>query len=516
MELLLDHLGMGRWSLLHISAGMLGQALGSMQALSGAFMAPMLNYTCRLPTLASPLHNMSVPPETFHRIPGDECSFIVNGLHGEEQRPCTEWDFDNSSFASTITSEFLLVCGRTYLAPLHQSLYMIGSSIGAIFGGILSDKFGRRLIIILGLTLFLMIAACSSWLPNLSLIFIARFCIGFIYVTYIQSVYVIVMETVPSWMRATMGILVAVGWALFTIVFGGLGYMLREWRELQMVSSLPFLLVVPLLLLLDESPHWLMVQGKEEAVLKVVTRAAALHKVDLPSDSVDKLMKEINSMKKNKTKENQTQVWQQLKNKVLRMLVLFRTPQLRCRTLVMCFDFFTASVVFFSLCLGAVNLSADPYIYMALSGLVEIPSYFLMGPLVARMGRKGPAIGSFLFAGITILVLPAIPSGLWQVNMAMALLSKMAISGVLIELFLYSSEIFPTEIRIQGLGTGMFLSRVGSIISPFFNDLLVPLFPMAMPLGVGGMCIIAGLLTLLLPETKGAKLPDLIEEVEGK
>uniref|UniRef100_A0A0P4W8B7 Major facilitator superfamily (MFS) profile domain-containing protein n=1 Tax=Scylla olivacea TaxID=85551 RepID=A0A0P4W8B7_SCYOL len=123
---------------------------------------------------------MSVPPETFHRIPGDECSFIVNGLHGEEQRPCTEWDFDNSSFASTITSEFLLVCGRTFLTPLYQSFFMIGSSIGAILGGILSDKFGRRLIVILGITLFLVIAACSSWLPNLSLIFIARFCIGFL------------------------------------------------------------------------------------------------------------------------------------------------------------------------------------------------------------------------------------------------------------------------------------------------------------------------------------------------
>lgn len=38
----------------------------------------------------------------------DECAFIVNGSHGEEQRPCTEWYFDNSSFASTITSEVWL------------------------------------------------------------------------------------------------------------------------------------------------------------------------------------------------------------------------------------------------------------------------------------------------------------------------------------------------------------------------------------------------------------------------
>ena len=39
-----------------------------------------------------------------------------------------------------------------------------------------------------------------------------------------------------------------------------------------------------------------MVKGKEKAVLKVLTRAAALHKVDLPSASVDKLRMEINNM----------------------------------------------------------------------------------------------------------------------------------------------------------------------------------------------------------------------------
>lgn len=94
------------------------------------------------------------------------------------------------------------------------------------------------------------------------------------------------------------------------------------------------------------------------------------------------------------------------------MFHLSRTPKLRTHTLVLCLNFFTASGVYFSLSLGAVNLSADPYIYMAVSGLVEIPSYTLMGPLVACVGRKGPAIGSFLFTGVALLILPFIQSGI--------------------------------------------------------------------------------------------------------
>lgn len=508
MELLVDRLGLGRWTVLHFSVGLFAHGITAIQIMAGAFMAPVMSHTCKLPHAA---HNLSDPSETFHRIPENECAYIVNGSRGEEQRPCTEWDFDNSSFASTITSEFSLVCGQAYLVPFYQSLYMMGCGIGSLLGGIPSDKLGRRPVVIVCIILYLVVAAVSSWLPSLPLIYLARFILGILHMVSLQTAYVLVMEVVPSWLRAVAGITVVLPWAVAIIMFSGLGYLCNEWRELQMVSTLPLLVFLPLFVLINESPRWLMVQGKQEAVLQVLNRVAAWHKVVLPPDHLDRLNEEIIRMEIGKQKiEEKKQTGQKLRNKILDLLVLFRTPKLRTHTLVLCLCFFTASGVYFSLSLGAVNYSADPYIYMAVSGLVEIPPYILMGPLVACVGRKRPAIGSFLFTGVVLFILPFIQTDMWELNMVVALLAKMTISAVFVELFLYSSEIFPTEVRIQGLSTGLLASRCGSILSPFFNDLLVPVYPLAMPLVVGGLCIVTSLSSCLLPETKGTKLPNLV------
>lgn len=55
-----------------------------------------------------------------------------------------------------------------------------------------------------------------------------------------------VMEVVPSWLRAVAGITVVLPWAVAIIMFSGLGYLCNEWRELQMVSTLPLLVFLPL------------------------------------------------------------------------------------------------------------------------------------------------------------------------------------------------------------------------------------------------------------------------------
>ena len=67
--------------------------------------------------------------------------------------------------------------------------------------------------------------------------------------------------------------------------------------------------------------------------------------------------------------------------------------------------------------------------------------------------------------------------------------------------------------RAAGIGISSMASRVGGIIAPLiliFGDYWQPL-----PLIVfGSVAVIAGLLVLFLPETKGQSLPETIEEGE--
>lgn len=80
-------------------------------------------------------------------------------------------------------------------------------------------------------------------------------------------------------------------------------------------------------------------------------------------------------------------------------------------TLVMCFDYFAVGMGFYGLTLSAGPLSADPFIYMVLSGLMEVPSTTLGAPLVHRLGRKVLTAASYIIAGTALLAQPLIPEG---------------------------------------------------------------------------------------------------------
>ncbi|KAK4304060.1 hypothetical protein Pmani_023974 [Petrolisthes manimaculis] len=68
------------------------------QFISGVYLAPAVNYTCRLPD-----------NQTHHTVVAeDSCSYIITNSSDDGpgvEELCTEWDFDTSVFSSTLTSE---------------------------------------------------------------------------------------------------------------------------------------------------------------------------------------------------------------------------------------------------------------------------------------------------------------------------------------------------------------------------------------------------------------------------
>ena len=73
--------------------------------------------------------------------------------------------------------------------------------------------------------------------------------------------------------------------------------------------------------------------------------------------------------------------------------------------------FIVASTVYYGLSLNAVNFNLNPYNYMIFNGIIEIPAYTLVIPIIAKAGRVIPTTIFFVICGITIMVLAFIPSG---------------------------------------------------------------------------------------------------------
>ena len=61
--------------------------------------------------------------------------------------------------------------------------------------------------------------------------------------------------------------------------------------------------------------------------------------------------------------------------------------------------------VYLGLQLNAANFDLNPYMYMVVGGLMEVPAYTLIIPIIAKFGRVKPMAILFFFCGVAILVL---------------------------------------------------------------------------------------------------------------
>ncbi|XP_047493760.1 organic cation transporter protein-like [Penaeus chinensis] len=503
---LLTQLGTGRWNILHILLFSYWFSLLSYHTLGGVFLAPKIDFTCR-PPAASP----------HARTTNDSCAYFEedSSTGFEEERPCTEWDFDNSTFSSTVTSEFGLVCEREYLRATYQSIYMLGIFVGAPLNGMMADRFGRLPMVAVSSIIYTVIAIGSSFLYSLPFLLGARFLLGLMHPTSLQTGYILVLEMAePKW-RSALGVSLFLSWAMGTMAWGGFAYLVRDWRWLQLTVSLPCLLFLPALFFLDESPRWLAVEGRQEKALRILKKAAKMNRVEIQSDE------KILSILKDDQKEVQEKATHgNYKDKVKEYfevaVILFRTPRLRIITIVMYFDYLVTGLVYFGLSLSGGNFSTNPFLYMALMGLMEVPGNTFVIPIITRFARKTLNIFFFVISGAALLALPFIPADHAWAAVTLAMVGKMSITFTFNILFLVASEVFPTEVRSRGMGTSLMMSRVGAMVAPFVTETLSSVCPWAPSVVFGASAVAAGLATLALPETKGVALPNTISRFEAR
>lgn len=97
----------------------------------------------------------------------------------------------------------------------------------------------------------------------------------------------------------------------------------------------------------------------------------------------------------------------------------------------------------------------------------------------------------------------------------LVILGKCNITASFTATYLYTAEIFPTSHRNIGIGVVSMSARLGTIAAPFVATDLGKLHPMMPMMMFGGLSLLAGLLTLTLPETRGLRLPQTLEEAES-
>lgn len=191
---------------------------------------------------------------------------------------------------------------------------------------------------------------------------------------------------------------------------------------------------------------------------------------------------------------------------------LFRTPNLRRNTIAMSINWLVCSYCFYGVSQYVGQLSGNVFMNVAASASVTLLGTFLSVPMVRYIGRKTICITFNIINSICLLCLAFIPEG--TASVVLASIGVVTSFIVFVTVYLYCSELFPTVVRNAAVGVSSMMARVGSMVAPFVVGLnsVARWIP---PVAFGVMPLIAALLCLLLPETRGCELMTTIEEGEN-
>jgi putative MFS transporter len=365
---------------------------------------------------------------------------------------------------------------------LFLSMTFVGMTLGALLTGFLGDRYGRRFTYQLNLIVFGAAALASAAAPDMWTLIVLRFFMGLGLGAEVVVGYSIMAEFFPAKIRGR--------WSgmMCTLVTAGLpisaflAWLLVPafgWRVMFLLGALGSIVAWFLRRELPESPRWLAIMGRDaeaDALVSHFEREAGLDSANIGS---------MNSLSTNDLGQPPETIAAHAAGD------LFRRPFLAslivgCVSLMVAnmliYGFVTWLPTFFVGQGNSIGQSTGFALVMALGG----PIGSALGALAAdRLGRKLTIVAVSCLA--IVLSFAFVLAGTSPLMPVIGFLLTIPIYVIVAVLFaIYVPEMFPTALRLRGVGISNAVGRSASIIVPLF---IGPLFAQ---LGVPGVLAVMG------------------------
>ncbi|KAI5643551.1 sugar transporter domain-containing protein [Phthorimaea operculella] len=433
------------------------------------FVAEAVNYRCVEPRFAD------APCETLHN----------------STEVCAEWIYDNPH---SLVAEFNLAC-QEWKRTLIGTASMMGYMTGLFFVGPISDRFGRKTAIITYGLAQGVIGIASSFSPSYWSFFVLQFVRPMLDIC--SPVFILGIEIVTHDKRVLYNLFQGVGYPMGFAVLALASWLFPYWRHLLRVLYIPNLLILFFYFLLDESPRWLLAQGRTNEAKQVLDKAASTNNMHLEDDFLENIQ------------------YQEDKGiSYCKLLALtFRSKKLLLRFFLSIMWFTAATFVIYGYRIASVLLPGNKYLNFALMCPMSMLSACLSAFVMIRFRRKMPLMASFIFCAVLCFIQIVVPKDLPWISVTLHMVGYFTSAIFFSTIYVFVSELFPTHTRNSMHSLCSALGRGGSISATQIPLLLV--YWEGLPsLVLGLVSLVAGLLTILAPDAADEVLPDTVHQAE--
>ncbi len=429
-----------------------------------------------------------------------EAEFIIGRLDRLPQWPYSQsllwiigagyffgfFDIVNIGFALPVISKQFHVTAQ--MAASAISVGLVGYIIGSYLDSTISDLYGRRISLMLSVSLFTIGSLLCTFSPTLIWLDVFRFITGMGIGAEIASVTTYLGEISPAPLRGRY-----TGWAT-TFAYAGFSvvpfialalvpHFRWGWRALLFIGAIGGLTIAILRRHIPESPHWLLSKGRTDDANKVVGDAERYLQ-----DCQVALPPVIPTKHAAPSQEYPTRTL--LSPPYVSRLVLFA---------VIWFVYYVANY-------GWLTLAPSLFVtrgytltstigYLVVSGIGFFVGAIGSAVFGDRFERKWFILWVTVGFGLSLLIIGLAPSP--TVIMALGFVASITIGLMVPLLYALTAEHFPTRARATGVSLTDGLGHIGGALAPVF--ILTAAHVGGFTEGFVVMAAAAGITALLLP-----------------
>ncbi|XP_026104369.1 solute carrier family 22 member 8-like isoform X2 [Carassius auratus] len=403
----------------------------------------------------------------------------------------TSWTGNHSELTS-------LECHEANRFAHGQATYMTGLLVGSVFSGAVSDKYGKKFLLVCCSAVHAVATLVVAFLPYVPVYLTARGISGAACCAIHICSYSLGVEwSLPKyriWPPTQFSFIFSLG----MMGLPAIAFLVSGWMQFHLALGIPQILFLPLYFFLPESPRWLLLNKRMKTLEGYQSRSPEDRDyLGLLLDSVDnEIQKPLSEKTSTKTESN---------------FATFTSPTILLRLFIMSYIGFASALTYYGICFSVGSFGVNIYLAQFFSGLSEAPS-LLLPFLLKRWGRRPFCMGSLFLSGISCM-LSLLVSKFCDVPalvMTLALMGKLCMQYTYCVSMLYGIELFPTVIRQKCVGLVSLCYRAACII----NAVVTPDGGIPLPAMIcySSGPIIGAALCLLLPETSGIPLPDTVQD----